>query len=116
MKLSNSFILAARLSASNALGAAAPQTMLGGVDNWLFIQREGRNKENPMGTGGIAQRDVFMSDVASPLRGFNVNKLSGQSHILLNLELRVPLKSLRNTHLQSPSPIPLGNSLHLVTT
>lgn len=94
LKLTNSFILAARLSASNALGSAAPQTMLGGVDNWLFIQRENRNKENPMGTAGIAQRDVFMSDVASPLRGFNVNKLSGQSHILLNLELRVPLKSL----------------------
>jgi hypothetical protein len=47
-----------------------------------------------LGTTGIAQRDVFMSDFATSLRGFKMNKLSGSSHLLLNVELRVPVKSL----------------------
>jgi hypothetical protein len=94
LKISNSFLLATRLSASHAMGEAATQTLLGGMDNWLFIDREVRNKENPLGTAGIANRDVFMSDFATSMRGFRMNKLSGNSHLLLNTELRVPLKSL----------------------
>lgn len=94
LKLSNTFLLAGRISASHAFGGAARQTVLGGMDNWLFINTENRNKENPLGRQGIAQRDVFMSDFATSLRGFNMNKLSGNSHLLVNLELRIPLKSL----------------------
>jgi hypothetical protein len=94
LKISNSLFLATRVSASQSVGNAAKQTLLGGMDNWLFIDREARNKENPLGTNGIAQRDVFMSDFATSLRGFKMNKLSGNSHLLLNIELRVPLKSL----------------------
>ena len=94
LKISNSFLLATRLSASHAMGEAATQTILGGMDNWLFIDREERNKVNPLGTAGIANRDVFMSDFVTSMRGFRMNKLSGNSHLLLNTELRVPLKSL----------------------
>lgn len=94
LKVSNSLFLATRISGSQAVGSAAPQTLLGGMDNWLFIDREARNKENPLGTAGIAARDVFMSDFATSLRGFRMNKLSGNSHLLLNVEVRMPLKSL----------------------
>ncbi len=94
LKISNSLFLATRFSASHAVGGGAPQTLLGGMDNWLFIDREARTKENPLGTAGIAQPNVFMSDFATTLRGFRMNKLSGNSHLLLNAELRVPLKSL----------------------
>ncbi len=94
LKISNSLFLATRISASQAVGNAATQTLLGGMDNWLFIDREVQNKENPLGTAGIAQRDVFMSDFATSLRGFKMNKLTGNSHLLLNAELRIPLKSL----------------------
>lgn len=94
LKISNSLFLATRISGSQAVGNAATQTLLGGMDNWLFIDREVRNKENPLGTAGIAQRDVFMSDFATALRGFKMNKLSGNSHLLVNVELRMPLKSL----------------------
>ncbi|MFM7019392.1 MAG: hypothetical protein ACKOXC_01185 [Aquirufa sp.] len=93
-KISNSLLLATRLSASHAVGIGAPQTLLGGMDNWLFIDREARTKENPLGTNGIAQPNVFMSDFATTLRGFRMNKLSGNSHLLANIELRIPLKSL----------------------
>lgn len=94
LKISNSLYLATRISASQSVGGAATQTLLGGMDNWLFIDREARNKENPLGTAGIARRDVFMSDFATSLRGFKMNKLSGNSHLVWNVELRVPLKSL----------------------
>jgi hypothetical protein len=94
LKITNSLFLATRISGSHAVGGAATQTLLGGMDNWLFIDREARNKENPLGTAGIARRDVFMSDFATSMRGFKMNKLSGNSHLLLNAELRVPLKSL----------------------
>ncbi len=94
LKISNSLFIATRVSGSQAVGNAATQTLLGGMDNWLFIDREIRNKENPLGTAGIAKRDVFMSDFATSLRGFRMNKLSGNSHLLLNVELRMPLKSL----------------------
>ena len=94
LKLTNTFLLAARLSYSHAFGDAARQTVLGGMDNWLFINRDVRSKENPLGAKGIAQRDVFMSDFATSMRGFNLNKLSGNSSLLVNLELRIPLKSL----------------------
>lgn len=94
LKISNSLFLAMRISASQSLGNAATQTILGGMDNWLFIDREARNKENPLGTAGIAHRDVFMSDFATSMRGFKMNKLSGNSHLLLNMEMRVPVKSL----------------------
>ncbi len=97
LKISNSLFLATRLSGSHAVGMGAPQTLLGGMDNWLFIDREERNKENPLGTTGIAQPNVFMSDFATTLRGFRMNKLSGNSHLLVNAELRVPLKSLIGT-------------------
>lgn len=94
LKLSNTFLFAGRISASHAVGEAARQSILGGMDNWLFINTDSRNKENPLGMRGIAQRDVFMSDFVTSLRGFNINKLSGNSHLLVNLELRIPLKSL----------------------
>jgi hypothetical protein len=94
IRLTNSFLLAGRISASHAFGPAARQTMLGGMDNWVFIDREERTKENPLGVSGPADRDVFMSDFATSLRGFKMNKLAGNSHLLLNLELRLPVKHL----------------------
>jgi len=87
-----------RFSASHNVKVGAlevlPQTILGGMDNWLFQTRESRTTENPLGTNGIAQRDVFMSDFAGNLRGFGVNKMSGNSHLLLNLELHISVKKL----------------------
>lgn len=89
-----------RLSGSHIIGVggnnALPQTILGGMDNWLFQTREGRTTENPLGADGYAQRDVFMSDFAAPLRGFGINKMSGASHLLVNLEAHVNVKKFIN--------------------
>jgi hypothetical protein len=93
-KLSNTFYLATRFSASHQMGSKTQASMLGGMDNWLFNKSETRNQETPLGLGGLANRDVFMSQFIAPLRGFALNKLSGNSHLLFNAELRIPLKSL----------------------
>lgn len=93
-KLSNTFYLATRFSASHQMGSKTQASMLGGMDNWLFNKSETRNQETPFGLGGLANRDVFMSQFIAPLRGFALNKLSGNSHLLFNAELRIPLKSL----------------------
>ena len=111
VKLSNSILVAGRLSASHAFGPAAPQTMLGGMDNWVFIDREVRTKENPLGVSGPANRDVFMSDFATSLRGFKMNKLAGNSHLLVNLEVRLPVKHLISLESNKSS---FMNSLQIV--
>ncbi|MFD3407325.1 hypothetical protein SKC37_01535 [Aquirufa sp. HETE-83D] len=93
-KLTNSFFLATRFSASHQVGSRTQASMLGGVDNWLINQQETRTQDSPLGLANLAQRDVFMSHFIAPLRGFALNKLSGNSHLLLNVELRMPVRSL----------------------
>ncbi|MFA9198074.1 MAG: hypothetical protein ACEQSO_01340 [Aquirufa sp.] len=108
-KLSNSFYVATRFSASHQLGSKTQATMLGGMENWLFNQQEARTQESPLGLANLAQRDVFMSHFAAPLRGFALNKLSGNSHLLLNVELRMPVNSLMSIESSS-----ILNSIQLV--
>jgi hypothetical protein len=108
-KLSNSFYVATRFSASHQLGSKTQATMLGGMENWLFNQQEARTQESPLGLANLAQRDVFMSHFAAPLRGFALNKLSGNSHLLLNVELRMPVNSLMSIESSS-----ILNSVQLV--
>jgi hypothetical protein len=87
-----------RFSASHAIGLGnnsnVPQTILGGMDNWLFQTREARTTANPLGVDGLAQRDIFMSDMAGNMRGFGINKMSGNSHLLWNVELHIPVKKI----------------------
>jgi hypothetical protein len=92
-KLSNSFYLASRFSASHQMGSKTQASLLGGMENWLFNKQETRTQDSPLGLSNLAHRDVFMSEFVAPLRGFALNKLSGNSHLLVNLELRMPLKS-----------------------
>ncbi|MFD1819379.1 hypothetical protein SAMN04515674_102226 [Pseudarcicella hirudinis] len=90
LKVGQYMILAGRLSGGHSFGDSPKQFIMGGMDNWLFIERESRNTNNPLGTG-IASKDIFLSDFATSLRGFNVNKLSGVSNLLFNVELRIPI-------------------------
>lgn len=83
--------------------------MLGGMDNWFFNRRDERAQETPLGLDGLARRDVFMSNFIAPLRGFALNKLSGNSHLLFNAEIRIPVKSIMPSESSS-----LLNSVQLV--
>ncbi|WP_395616803.1 hypothetical protein [Aquirufa sp.] len=108
-KLSNTFYFATRFSSSHQLGSRTQASMLGGMDNWFFNRRDVRAQETPLGLDGLARRDVFMSNFIAPLRGFALNKLSGNSHLLFNAEIRIPVKSIMPSESSS-----LLNSVQLV--
>ncbi len=83
------FIFAARLSYSRSLGSAPKVTFLGGVENTINRSVETTNGQ---GTGVPRDlRDILFYDYAGNLRGFNFAKLYGTSHLLTNLELRLPM-------------------------
>ena len=85
-------ILASRLSGGHSFGNAPKQTVMGGMDNWLECQYENRtDNNNPFSSSRFDNKDVFFLDYATPLRGFNINKLSGVSHLALNVEVRLPI-------------------------
>lgn len=88
-KLFGSVILAGRLSYSRSLGNAPKVTILGGVENSINRTIEATNGQ----AIGVPRdlRDILFYDFAGNLRGFNFAKLFGTSHLLTNLELRLPL-------------------------
>lgn len=88
-KLFGSVILAARLSYSRSLGKAPKVTILGGVENTINRSIEPTNGQSV----GVPRdlRDILFYDFGGNLRGFNFAKLYGTSHLLTNLELRLPL-------------------------
>ncbi|MDR6194178.1 BamA/TamA family outer membrane protein [Siphonobacter sp. SORGH_AS_0500] len=48
-------------------------------------------RENPLSPYTTDYRNVFFTDFVTPLRGFRMNKLSGESYLLFNAELRWPV-------------------------
>ncbi|MFY7911346.1 MAG: hypothetical protein ACOVO2_17410 [Emticicia sp.] len=88
-KLIGNVILAGRLSYSRSLGNSPKVTILGGVENALNRTIEQTNGQSE----GVPRdlRDILFYDFAGSLRGFNFAKLYGTSHLLTNLELRLPL-------------------------
>jgi hypothetical protein len=88
-KLFGSLILAGRLSYSRSLGKSPKVTFLGGVENAINRSIQPSNGQSE----GVPRdlRDILFYDFAGNLRGFNFAKLYGTSHLLTNLELRLPL-------------------------
>lgn len=100
LKLGRGTIIAGRFSGGHSFGNSPKATVMGGMDNWLGIQYQDRtgdtnNPFNPTTADTkvpIADnKDLFLLDFATPLRGFNANRLSGTSHLLLNVEVRFPI-------------------------
>ena len=99
IKIGKGIVLAGRFSGGHSFGFSPKQTVMGGMDNWLNIQYETRNDTgnpfNPLEANStsakVDNKDVFFLDYATPLRGFNINKLSGVSHLLFNAEIRIPV-------------------------
>ncbi|WP_247231667.1 hypothetical protein [Telluribacter sp. SYSU D00476] len=91
-KIHRDLILAARFAFSHSGGRSPKQSIMGGMENWILNRKENRTTNNPLNFGpGIDNRDVFFSEFATNLRGFNLNRLSGTSYVLANAELRIPL-------------------------
>ncbi|MCK8491240.1 hypothetical protein M0L20_05205 [Spirosoma sp. RP8] len=99
-KIHRDLVLAARFSFSQSGGPAPKQSTLGGMDNWIGTNSSIKElvASNPLLVPNTIPaeipydyRNVFFLDFAAPLRGFRQGKLTGTSHMLLNVELRLPL-------------------------
>ncbi len=91
-KVHRDIILATRLAYGQFAGKAAKQYLLGGMDNWVFNDRDSRATNDPLQIAqGFDNRDILFTKLATNMRGFPINKLSGNSFLLFNAELRLPL-------------------------
>lgn len=91
LKIHRDLILATRVSFGHSAGNSPKLDLMGGMDNWLFYTQETRNSDNPINPEIADNRDLLFTNFVTPLRGFNFNKLAGNSHLLFNAELRLPL-------------------------
>ena len=96
-KIHRDVVLALRFALSQSGGASPKQSTLGGMENWINNQKE-PIASNPLLVPNTTQneipydyRNVFFLDFAAPLRGFKQGKLTGNSYMLFNAELRLPL-------------------------
>ncbi|MBC7569873.1 MAG: hypothetical protein H7319_09095 [Spirosoma sp.] len=97
-RIHRDFILATRFAFSQSGGAAPKRATLGGMENWIGSDQKERSAKNPLLVPNTLAnpvpndyRDVFFLDFAAPLRGFKQGKLTGNSYMLFNAELRLPL-------------------------
>ncbi|MEO5600575.1 MAG: translocation protein TolB [Cyclobacteriaceae bacterium] len=94
-KVYREIVFAVRGFAGTFFGPAPKKFLLGGMDNWLFNKTilEGNTSEgqpNPLGVQAETQ-DILFVEYATNLRGFDYATLFGNSAMLFNAELRVPL-------------------------
>jgi hypothetical protein len=88
-------VFAVRGFAGTFFGNSPKKFLLGGMNNWLFNKTylDGVTSEgqlNPLGVRAENQ-DVLFVEYATNLRGFDYGTLFGNSAMLLNAELRIPL-------------------------
>jgi len=94
-KVYREIVFAVRGFAGTFFGPSPKKFLLGGMNNWLFNQTElggntGEGQPNPLGIRGETQ-DILFVEYATNLRGFDYATLFGNSVMLMNAELRVPL-------------------------
>ncbi|MES2795182.1 MAG: hypothetical protein V4683_04405 [Bacteroidota bacterium] len=94
-KLPLDIILATRLSYGRSTGNSPKQYILGGMDNWIGYKTDSRNNtNNPLYSNNLAvdnRTAMLFADFVTNMRGFNLNKVSGTNHALINAELRFPI-------------------------
>jgi Tol biopolymer transport system component len=92
-KVHRDIIFATRLAFGNFGGRRRKSYMLGGMDNWIFNTKDRRNTaDSPIRTvSQFDNRDILFNEFVTNLRGFNFNKLSGNTYLLFNGELRFPI-------------------------
>lgn len=94
-KVYREIVFAVRGFAGTFFGPSPKKFLLGGMENWLFNKTvlEGRTSEgqpNPLGVRTETQ-DILFVEYATNLRGFDYATIFGNSAMLMNAELRVPL-------------------------
>ncbi len=94
-KLPKDIVLATRLSYGRSAGNSPKQYLLGGMDNWVGQKTDPNNNvSNPLFNGNLAVDNrvaMLFADFVTNMRGFNLNKVSGTNHALVNVEFRFPI-------------------------
>jgi Tol biopolymer transport system component len=94
-KIYKQIVFAVRGFGGTFFGKSPKKFLLGGMDNWLFNKtylagETGEGEINPLGDLNENQ-DVLFVEYATNLRGFDYATLFGNSVLMFNAELRVPL-------------------------
>lgn len=104
-KIYKDIVLAVRGFGGSFFGKSPKTYLLGGMDNWAFNKTSysgttARGEPNPLGVQGT-NPDLLFVEYATSLRGFDYATLFGNSVLLFNAELRLPLKVLSNAPISS---------------
>jgi hypothetical protein len=105
-KIYKEIVFAVRGFAGTFFGPSPKLYLLGGMDNWLFNKRhiDGKTSDgtpNPLGYPNATQ-DLLFTEFATSLRGFNYATLFGNSVMMANAELRIPIiRALSNGPISS---------------
>lgn len=69
--------------------------MIGGMDNWINNKTETTQKpEDPLNIDNLSangKTDWLFNQFVTDMRGFNYNQMYGNSFLLFNAELRIPI-------------------------
>ncbi|UXP33254.1 translocation protein TolB [Reichenbachiella agarivorans] len=91
-KIHRELILATRIYYGSSFGHRPKTYMLGGMDNWLFNDKENSNQtSSPLYYSNFKDNtDVLFTEFVN-LRGFNYNRFNGENVLTANAELRFPV-------------------------
>jgi Tol biopolymer transport system component len=105
-KIYKEIVFAVRGFGGSFFGRSPKKFLLGGMDNWLFNKTyldgvTSQGQVNPLGTRSENQ-DILFTEYTTNLRGFDYATLFGNSVMVFNAELRVPLvRALTNGPISS---------------
>ncbi len=83
-RIHRNFIAAFRLAGTTSFGAQKVINYFGGVDNWLFQRVDNATPISP-------NEPYRFQSFVGPVRGFYVNARNGNSAVVANAELRLPV-------------------------
>ena len=86
--IGNGISFASKLYLGTSIGENAQNFLLGGVP-WLVSSEESIYANNPMVSDNSLE-NIFISEYVMPVRGTQINEISGKKTVLLNAELRLP--------------------------
>ncbi len=92
-KIYRSLIFASRVYYGSFFGRYKHNYLLGGMDNWLFMNDQAQ--ENPwLPQASVENQNLYFLQYATSLRGYDFNTFNGSNVLFANLELRMPIASI----------------------
>jgi len=92
-KIYRSLIFASRVYYGNFFGRYKQNYLLGGMDNWLFMNDQAQ-ADPWLPHPSVENQDLYFLQYATSLRGYDFNTFNGSNVLFANLELRMPIASI----------------------